>query len=177
MKREDCSVIIQGFGNVGSQAALLMHEAGYRIIGVADIHGGLYNENGFDIPKLYDWVYRQRQASARISGRRRENHPRKRFSFVRATSLFRQPRRIKSRAETQIASIAGFFAKAPTAPPRPMPIAIIENEGYFRRSGYPRERRRRHGQLFRMGPGSPRIFLAREGSKRAPAGRDGAKFR
>src|SRR6202049_3255526 len=32
MKRDACRVIIQGFGNVGSQAALLMHEAGYKII-------------------------------------------------------------------------------------------------------------------------------------------------
>jgi glutamate dehydrogenase (NAD(P)+) len=59
MKREGCRVIIQGFGNVGSQAALLMHAAGYKIIGVADIHGGLYNDKGFDIPKLVDWVYKQ----------------------------------------------------------------------------------------------------------------------
>jgi glutamate dehydrogenase (NAD(P)+) len=36
-----------------------MHEAGYRIIGVADVHGGLYNEKGLDIAKLYDWVYTQ----------------------------------------------------------------------------------------------------------------------
>jgi len=61
MKREDCRVVIQGFGNVGSQAASLMHAAGYRIIGVADINGGLYNEKGFDIPKLMDWVYAQRK--------------------------------------------------------------------------------------------------------------------
>ena len=61
MKRESCRVIVQGFGNVGSQAALLMHEAGYRIVGVADIHGGLYDEAGFDIPKLFDWVYTQRR--------------------------------------------------------------------------------------------------------------------
>jgi glutamate dehydrogenase (NAD(P)+) len=61
MQREGCRVIIQGFGNVGSQAAILMHEAGYKIIGVADIHGGLYNEKGFDIPKLIDWVYGQRK--------------------------------------------------------------------------------------------------------------------
>jgi glutamate dehydrogenase (NAD(P)+) len=59
MKRDGCSVIVQGFGNVGSQASLLMHQAGYRIVGVADIHGGLYNERGLDIPKLYDWVYSQ----------------------------------------------------------------------------------------------------------------------
>jgi len=61
MKREGCRVIIQGFGNVGSQGALLMHAAGYKIIGAADVNGGLYNENGIDIPKLYDWVYRQQK--------------------------------------------------------------------------------------------------------------------
>lgn len=61
MKREGTRVIIQGFGNVGSQAADLMHKAGYKIIGVADIHGGLYNERGFEIPKLMDWVYGQRK--------------------------------------------------------------------------------------------------------------------
>jgi glutamate dehydrogenase (NAD(P)+) len=59
MKREGCRVIIQGFGNVGSEASLLMNEAGYTIIGAADVHGGLYNENGIDVPKLYDWVYKQ----------------------------------------------------------------------------------------------------------------------
>ncbi|HEY6444258.1 MAG TPA: Glu/Leu/Phe/Val dehydrogenase [Candidatus Acidoferrales bacterium] len=61
MKREGCRVIIQGFGNVGSQASLLMHEAGYKIIGAADVHGGLYNEKGIDAPALYDWVYTQRK--------------------------------------------------------------------------------------------------------------------
>jgi len=61
MKREGTRVTIQGFGNVGSQAADLMHKTGYKIIGVADIHGGLYNEKGFDVPKLMDWVYGQRK--------------------------------------------------------------------------------------------------------------------
>ena len=61
MKREGCRVIIQGFGNVGSQAGLLMQQAGYKIIGVADIHGGLYNEKGLDVTKLVDWVYNQKK--------------------------------------------------------------------------------------------------------------------
>ena len=68
MKREGCHVIIQGFGNVGSQAAILMHEAGYKIIGVADIHGGLYNDKGFDVPKLVDWVYGQRKPLPEFPG-------------------------------------------------------------------------------------------------------------
>jgi glutamate dehydrogenase (NAD(P)+) len=42
-------------------AASLLHEAGYKIVGVADIHGALYNEAGFDVPKLFDWVNVQRK--------------------------------------------------------------------------------------------------------------------
>jgi glutamate dehydrogenase (NAD(P)+) len=68
MKRYSCRVIIQGFGNVGSQAALLMHEAGYTIVGVSDVHGGRYNENGLDIPKLYDWVYVLRKPLVEFAG-------------------------------------------------------------------------------------------------------------
>ena len=59
MQRLNTRVIIQGFGNVGSIAAKLLHQAGYKIVGVADIHGALYNENGFDVPELIDWVYGQ----------------------------------------------------------------------------------------------------------------------
>ena len=61
IKKETCRVIIQGFGNVGSLAADLMHKAGYQIVGLADIAGGLYNENGFDVPKVIDWVYTQKR--------------------------------------------------------------------------------------------------------------------
>ncbi len=57
LKRENTRVIVQGFGNVGSIATLLMNQAGYKIVGVADVAGGLYNENGFDVPKLLDWVH------------------------------------------------------------------------------------------------------------------------
>jgi glutamate dehydrogenase (NAD(P)+) len=55
-QREQTRVIIQGFGNVGSQAARLMHEAGYKIIGVSDIHGGVFNTQGLDIPALREFV-------------------------------------------------------------------------------------------------------------------------
>jgi glutamate dehydrogenase (NAD(P)+) len=68
MKRQGCRVIIQGFGNVGSQAGLLMHAAGYKIIGAADVHGGLYDEKGIDIPTLYDWVYIQRKPLLKFPG-------------------------------------------------------------------------------------------------------------
>src|SRR5690349_8622295 len=53
-QRESTRVIIQGFGNVGSNAAKLMAEAGYKIIGIAEWDGGLYNPKGIDIPALLE---------------------------------------------------------------------------------------------------------------------------
>jgi glutamate dehydrogenase (NAD(P)+) len=68
MKKEGCRTVIQGFGNVGSMAADLMQQAGYKIIGLADIGGGLYNENGFDIPKVIDWVANQKKPLQEVPG-------------------------------------------------------------------------------------------------------------
>src|ERR1700733_3681161 len=56
LARGNTRVIVQGFGNVGSTAARLMHEAGYKIVGVADIAGGVFNPHGLDIPALLNHV-------------------------------------------------------------------------------------------------------------------------
>jgi glutamate dehydrogenase (NAD(P)+) len=61
MEREGCRVIVQGFGNVGSNAAQLMAQKGYKITGIAEFDGGLYNPNGIDIDALIE--YRQRNGS------------------------------------------------------------------------------------------------------------------
>jgi len=51
------SIVIQGFGNVGSIAAKLLAEKGCKIIGISDVSGGIYNPDGLDIPRIYDHVY------------------------------------------------------------------------------------------------------------------------
>jgi glutamate dehydrogenase (NAD(P)+) len=58
MPVEGCRVVIQGFGNVGSNAARLMMESGYKIIGIAEFDGGLWNSNGIDIHQLLDYKRR-----------------------------------------------------------------------------------------------------------------------
>ncbi len=58
MNRDETRVIVQGFGNVGSNAAHLMWEHGYKIIGIIEIDGALHNRNGIDIEALLD--YRQK---------------------------------------------------------------------------------------------------------------------
>jgi glutamate dehydrogenase (NAD(P)+) len=61
LSREGSRVIVQGFGNVGSNAALLMYEAGYKVIGIAEVGGGLYNKNGIDLRALSE--YRQKNGT------------------------------------------------------------------------------------------------------------------
>jgi glutamate dehydrogenase (NAD(P)+) len=51
-------VVIQGFGNVGSNAARLLMERGYKIIGIAEKDGGLSNPAGIDIHQLLDYKRR-----------------------------------------------------------------------------------------------------------------------
>jgi glutamate dehydrogenase (NAD(P)+) len=52
LSREGTRVIVQGFGNVGSNAAQLMHQAGYKVIGIGEWDGGLFNSKGLDIDAL-----------------------------------------------------------------------------------------------------------------------------
>lgn len=47
---EGARVVVQGFGNVGGIAARLFHEAGARVIAVADHTAVLVNEGGIDVP-------------------------------------------------------------------------------------------------------------------------------
>jgi glutamate dehydrogenase (NAD(P)+) len=57
-------VVVQGFGNVGSVTAALMSELGARIIAVSDAQGGVYHDNGLDIPELL----KHQQAKKTLAG-------------------------------------------------------------------------------------------------------------
>lgn len=48
----ECSVAIQGFGNVGSVSADLLNAEGFKVVAVSDAFGGIYNPQGLDVPAL-----------------------------------------------------------------------------------------------------------------------------
>jgi glutamate dehydrogenase/leucine dehydrogenase len=52
MSLKGATVVVQGFGNAGSIAAQLLHEAGAKVIAVSDSAGCVYNRNGLNIPEL-----------------------------------------------------------------------------------------------------------------------------
>lgn len=55
MELKGATVVIQGFGNVGSWAAKFLDEFGCKIIAVSDCRGGIIDENGLDIPALIEY--------------------------------------------------------------------------------------------------------------------------
>jgi glutamate dehydrogenase (NAD(P)+) len=60
LNRESTRVIVQGFGNVGSNAALLMRQAGYKVIGIIEVEGSLLNKNGIDVQAVTDYRAKNR---------------------------------------------------------------------------------------------------------------------
>ena len=50
------TVAVQGFGNVGSVSADLLHEIGAKIVAVTDWKGGVYNPAGLDVDGLIGWT-------------------------------------------------------------------------------------------------------------------------
>jgi len=56
MTPAETRVVVQGSGNVGGIGASLLHEAGYKVVAISDVHGGIYNQNGIDIPKALDYL-------------------------------------------------------------------------------------------------------------------------
>ena len=52
-KMDGLTMAVQGFGNVGSVGALLIHRQGVKVVCVGDINGTWYNPNGLDIEAMY----------------------------------------------------------------------------------------------------------------------------
>jgi len=62
------TVVIQGFGNVGGHLARILHEMGAKVLAVSDVDGGLYNEHGLDVPRLFNHGYLQHQPVGEFDG-------------------------------------------------------------------------------------------------------------
>ena len=52
---EGKTFVVQGLGNVGYHASKYMTEAGAKLVGIAEIEGSIYDENGIDLEKLMEY--------------------------------------------------------------------------------------------------------------------------
>ncbi len=53
-------IAIQGFGNVGSNAAKFLYEAGAKIVAVSDVNLALFDPEGLNIPEIYEYYRKNR---------------------------------------------------------------------------------------------------------------------
>jgi len=51
---EKCKIVVQGLGNVGSNAAQIFSDHGHIVVAVSDSKGGIYDIGGLDIKKLLE---------------------------------------------------------------------------------------------------------------------------
>ena len=67
MQLPESTIAIQGYGNVGSAAAVLFHVSGAKVEAVSDVNGAIYRKGGIDILALQDYV-RQHRTVVGFSG-------------------------------------------------------------------------------------------------------------
>ncbi|MCU0623806.1 MAG: Glu/Leu/Phe/Val dehydrogenase [Gemmatimonadaceae bacterium] len=56
MKPQGATVAVQGFGNVGSTAAMLLEREGCKVVAITDRAGGVYNKGGVDVQAAIQWT-------------------------------------------------------------------------------------------------------------------------
>ncbi len=52
--RGHVELAIQGFGNVGSHLAKILHEENHKVVAISDAKGGIYDPNGIDVLELFE---------------------------------------------------------------------------------------------------------------------------
>ena len=67
------TVVIQGFGNVGSFTAKFLDEYGCKIIAVSDVTGGVYEVDGLEISSLFDYNYKNKTIKGSGQGKKITN--------------------------------------------------------------------------------------------------------
>ena len=53
---DDIKVVIQGMGNVGSNAAKIFRHRGSKVVAISDVSGGLYKEDGLDVDTIAEYL-------------------------------------------------------------------------------------------------------------------------
>ena len=80
---KNLTVAVQGFGNVGSVGARLIAQAGAKVVAIGDVSVNIYNPNGIDVEKAYEY--------ANSHGRSLEGYSEPGMTTIGAQELLAQP--------------------------------------------------------------------------------------
>ncbi|MFA5024609.1 MAG: Glu/Leu/Phe/Val dehydrogenase [Patescibacteria group bacterium] len=71
--KKEISIVIQGFGNAGLFMTEKLYNDGYKIVGVSDSKGGLYNKEGLNIKELIVWKNKGQAVGEYVGGQKITN--------------------------------------------------------------------------------------------------------
>ena len=171
IKPEESTAVVQGFGNVGSVVCQELDQRGVKIIAIGDRYGAIRNTEGHRHPgpdaargRRASWL-KDFPGAELDPGRGVADHARAR-SWPRApwsgSSPARTPRELKCR----------ILAEGANGPTTPEADRILTAVRHLRHPGHPVQRRRRDGQLLRVGAGPAAVLLGRRAGERQAAGAD-----
>ena len=128
MPLKGATVAVQGFGNAGSIAAQMLHEAGARIVAVSDSTGCIFNRNGLDIPELM----RMKALTGRVA-KFPESEPISPAELLALPCDILLPAALENtvHAENASAVCAKIVAEAANGPLTPAADRILESKGVF----------------------------------------------
>jgi glutamate dehydrogenase (NAD(P)+) len=164
-------VAIQGFGNVGSHTAKFLVDAECKVVAISDLSGAYYRAEGIDVLGAIRYANQNKNSLAGFTG----------------GELITNDQLLEMDVDVLVPAALGGVINADNASRIKAPIIIeaanepvrpeadeVLSKRHAARAGYPRQRRRRDGQLLRVGskspvlPLEPRPSAARAGAKHGP---------
>ena len=161
MDPEKCTAIVQGFGNVGSVAALsLAYKSGVKVVGISDATAAIYNPKGIDVEAAEQHIIKKGNLRAFDQDRSGKSE-RVSHTAVRRACPCAVDRVITAKNAAQLkCRILAEGANGPTTPDADLLLDRALGRS-VRDSGHSLQRRRRHRFLLRMGAGFAGISVDR----------------
>ena len=121
------TVAVQGFGNVGSHAAKILYDLGFKIIALCDVTGAIYNKNGIDPYKLSDYI----KSSTLVSYPQAEKTDPAKFFETKCDVLVPAALENQITAKNAGAIKAKIIAEGANAPTTPDADPILKDKNIF----------------------------------------------
>ena len=121
------TVAVQGFGNVGSHAAKILYDLGFKIIALCDVTGAIYNKKGIDPYRLSDFI----KTASLVNYPEAEKSDPLKFFETKCDILIPAALENQITAENAINIKARIIAEAANAPTTPDADPILKDSNIF----------------------------------------------
>lgn len=126
IRMDKASIVIQGCGNVGGQAARIFEEIGCKVVAISDISGGIYNEEGLPVTALLEHVEKTGLIEGFDGGRKVTNEE---LLAIDCDILIPAALENQITAENAAAIKAGLVVEAANGPTTPEGEQILNKRG------------------------------------------------